>query len=369
MLLEGVKGEMRRLKQVLEKITPLDEKVMEEVQRRLDSLTKPQGSLGRLEKIVKQIAGIRRNSQPEVEGKVIVVMSADHGVTDEGVSAYPKEVTYQMVENFIAGGAGINVLARQVGAELILVDMGVEGKIKNKKVKIKNGTFVERKVGLGTKDMVKGPAMSREEAVRSIETGIEVVEERLAKEGRVDLLGTGDMGIGNTTPSSAIAAVMTGFPVRKVTGRGTGIDGQTFDHKVDVIEQALLRNKPNPDDPIDVLAKVGGFEIGGLCGVILAGAAARVPVVVDGFISGAASLIATGLNPLVKDYLVASHLSQEIGHTVMLQQMNLEPVLDLNLRLGEGTGAALAMMIVEASCRILKEMATFGEAGVSRKED
>lgn len=360
--------ELKRLTATLERITPLDEKVMEEVQRRLDSLTKPQGSLGRLEKIVKQIAGITGNSQPQVEGKVIVVMSADHGVTDEGVSAYPKEVTYQMVENFIAGGAGINVLARQVGAELILVDIGVEGKIKNKKVKIENGYFVERKVGLGTKDMVKGPAMSRKEAVRSIETGIKVIEERLASEGRVDLLGTGDMGIGNTTPSSAIVALMSGFPVRKVTGRGTGIDNQMLERKIDVIEQALRVNKPDPGDPIDVLSKVGGFEIGGLCGVILAGAAHRIPVVIDGFISGAASLIATSLNPLVKDYLIASHLSQEIGHAVMLQKMNLQPVLELSLRLGEGTGAALAMMIVEASCRILSEMATFEEAEVSRKQ-
>lgn len=346
------------LEEILKKIKPIDMSLMEEAQRDLDNLTKPQGSLGRLEEMAKKVVGITGEIKPVLERKVIFTMAGDHGVAEEGVSAFPKEVTPQMVYNFLSGGAGINVLARHVGAEVVVVDMGVaeELKIKNEKLKIK-------KVNYGTKNMVKGPAMTRDEAMRAIEAGIEVFEE----EGKMDIVGTGDMGIANTTPSSAIVAVMTGESVEAVTGRGTGIDDASWRNKVGVIERALEVNKPDISDPIDVLSKIGGFEIGGLVGVILAGAAARIPVVIDGFISGAAALIAAGLEPKVKDYLFAAHCSVEIGHILALKRMGLAPILDLNMRLGEGTGAALGINLIDASCKILTQMATFSSAGVSEK--
>lgn len=346
------------LRETIEKIRPIDTGLMEEAQRKLDNLTKPQGSLGRLEELAKAVVGITGEIEPCLERKVIFTLVGDHGVVEEGVSAYPKEVTPQMVYNFLSGGAGINVLAKHVGAEVVVVDMGVseELKIKNEKLKIK-------KINFGTKNMAKGPAMTRDEAIRAIEAGIEVFEE----EGRIDIVGTGDMGIANTTPSSAIVAVYTGESVERVTGRGTGIDDISWRNKVALIERALEVNKPDPSDPIDVLSKVGGFEIGGLVGIILAGAAHRIPVVIDGFISGAAALIAVGLEPKVKDYLFASHCSVEIGHTLALNKLGLRPILDLNLRLGEGTGAALGINLIEAGCKILTQMATFSSAGVSEK--
>lgn len=346
------------LRETIEKIKPIDTGLMEEAQRKLDNLTKPQGSLGRLEELAKAVVGITGEIEPCLERKVIFTLVGDHGVVEEGVSAYPKEVTPQMVYNFLSGGAGINVLAKHVGAEVVVVDMGVaeELKIKNEKLKIK-------KINFGTKNMAKGPAMTRDEAIRSIEAGICVFEE----EGKIDIVGTGDMGIANTTPSSAIVAVYTGESVERVTGRGTGINDIIWRNKVALIERALEVNKPDLSDPIDVLSKIGGFEIGGLVGVILAGAAHRIPVVIDGFISGAAALIAVGLEPKVKDYLFASHCSVEIGHTLALNKLGLRPILDLNLRLGEGTGAALGINLIEAGCKILTQMATFSSAGVSEK--
>ena len=346
------------LRETIEKIKPIDTGLMEEAQRKLDNLTKPQGSLGRLEELAKAVVGITGEIEPCLERKVIFTLVGDHGVVEEGVSAYPKEVTPQMVYNFLSGGAGINVLAKHVGAEVVVVDMGVaeELKIKNEKLKIK-------KINFGTKNMAKGPAMTRDEAIRSIEAGICVFEE----EGKIDIVGTGDMGIANTTPSSAIVAVYTGESPERVTGRGTGISDTSWRNKVGVIERALEVNKPDLSDPIDVLSKIGGFEIGGLVGVILAGAAHRIPVVIDGFISGAAALIAVGLEPKVKDYLFASHCSVEIGHTLALNKLGLRPILDLNLRLGEGTGAALGINLIEAGCKILTQMATFSSAGVSEK--
>jgi nicotinate-nucleotide--dimethylbenzimidazole phosphoribosyltransferase len=269
------------------------------------------------------------------------------------------EVTPQMVYNFIQGGAGINVLARHIGARVVVVDIGVSASLGD------HPELVNKKIAYGTKNIAKGPAMTYDDAIRSIKTGIDVFETEFKK--GVDIVGTGDMGIGNTTPSSAIAAVITGEEVEKVTGRGTGIDDITLEKKAKMIEKALQINKPNPKDPIDVLSKVGGFEIGGLAGVILAGAENRVPVVIDGFISGAAALIATELAPLAKDYIIPAHRSVEAGHKIMLEYMGLKPILDLNLRLGEGTGAAIAMSIVEASVKILSEMATFSDAGVAQK--
>lgn len=350
---------MDRLKKLISEIKPLDQKAMEEARKRQDDLTKPQGSLGQLESLSIQVAGIKGNTRPKITHKVIFTLAADHGVTEERVSAYPSEVTPQMVYNFLRGGAGINILARHVGARVVVADLGVASIFEQ------NPDLKNKKVALGTQNMAKGPAMSREEAIRSIEAGIELVEEELAK--GIDILGTGDMGIGNTTPSSAITAAITEADVESVTGRGTGLDDAGWKRKVDVIRKTLTTNQPDPKDAIDVLAKVGGFEIGGIAGVILAGARHRIPVVIDGFISGAAALIATSLSPQVKPYLIASHQSVEQGHKIVLDFLGLKPLLNLNLRLGEGTGATLGIFLVEASLKILDEMATFADAGVSEK--
>ncbi len=350
---------MDKINQMLTHIKPLDEKAMTEAGMRQDNLTKPQGSLGQLESVSIQIAGIKGNPRPRIAHKVIFTLAGDHGVTKEGVSAYPSEVTPQMVYNFLRGGAGINVLARHIGARVVVADLGVASVLE------RHPDLKDRKVAMGTRSMAAGPAMSREEAIRSIEAGIELVEEELTK--GVDILGTGDMGIGNTTASSAITAAITGADVAAVTGRGTGLDDKGWEKKVKVIRKALELNRPDPKDAIDVLSKVGGFEIGGITGVILAGARYRIPVVIDGFISGAAALIAAVLSPQAKPYLVASHQSAEQGHRVLLEYLGLKPLLNLDLRLGEGTGAALGIFLVEASLKILDEMATFSEAGVSEK--
>jgi nicotinate-nucleotide--dimethylbenzimidazole phosphoribosyltransferase len=350
---------LRALEQALREIKPLDKKAMAAARARQDTLTKPLGSLGRLEELSIKLAGIKGEPIPRINHKAIVTMAADHGVVAEGVSAYPQAVTPQMVLNFLHGGAGINVLARHVGARIIVVDMGVASDLEP------HHALLSRKIACGTSDMASGPAMSGEQAMKSIEVGLEIVEQEIKK--GLDIVGTGDMGIGNTTSSSAITAAITGEKVAKVTGRGTGIDDKQLAHKVEVIERALEVNKPNADDATDVLAKVGGFEIGGLSGVILGAAAHHIPVVMDGFISGAAALIAVGLSPGVKDYLIASHCSVEIGHKAILKYLGLKPILDLELRLGEGTGAALGIFVVEAAAKILAEMATFAEAGVSEK--
>lgn len=349
---------MRIMEETINKIGVLDERAISVARARQDILTKPAGSLGTLEDISTKVAGITGNAMPEMKDKVIITMAGDHGVTDDGVSAYPKEVTAQMVYNFLNDGAAINVLARHAGARVVIVDMGVA-------VDFTHERLVSKKIAYGTANMAKGPAMSYEDAVRSIEAGIEVFESE-AKKG-VDIVGVGDMGIGNTTSSSAIVAVITGEDVEKVTGRGTGIDDAGLEKKIAVIEEAIRVNKPNNKDAIDVLAKVGGFEIGGMAGVILAAASHRVPVVIDGFISGTAALVAYGIAPAVKDYMIAAHRSVERGHSVTLDYIGLKPLLDLDMRLGEGTGAALGISIVDAACKILGEMATFEDAGVSEK--
>lgn len=343
--------------QVLKQIKPLDSQAIEAARARQNELTKPRGSLGRLEELSIKIAGIRGEIIHGFNHKVIVTMAADHGVVEEGVTIYPPEVTKQMVFNFLRGGAGINVLARFIGARVVVVDMGVAGGFEP------HPNLVCKMIDFGTKNMVKGPAMTRQQALDAIEAGIAVVDAEIAK--GLDIIGTGDMGIGNTTASSAIAAAITGEPVEKVTGRGEGLDDEQLLHKVKVVQKALDVNKPNPRDPIDVLSKVGGFEIGGLTGVMLGAAAHHIPVVIDGFISGAAALIATGLAPELKDYLIAAHLSAESGHKVLLQHLGLTPLLSLEMRLGEGTGAVLGIAIVEAAVKTLAEMATFAEAGVS----
>ena len=351
---------MSKLESTVARIGPLDEAAMAAARARQDMLTKPRGSLGRLEELSIQMAGIQGRALPRVAHKAIVTMAGDHGVARDGVSAYPPEVTPQMVLNFLAGGAGINVLSQHVGARMVVVDVGVAADLPP------HPRLVSRKVGYGTASLAAGPAMSREQAIQAVEVGIEVVEAEVAK--GLDVVGTGDMGIGNTTPSSAIVAAITGAPVAAVTGRGTGLDDAGLARKVAVVERALAVNRPNPRDALDVLAKVGGFEIGGLAGVMIGAAANRVAVVVDGFISGAAALIAAGLAPAAVPYMIAGHLSVEGGHACALEHLRLRPVLDLQMRLGEGTGAALAISVVEAATKVLAEMATFTEAGVSDKE-
>ena len=338
-------------------IRPLDEEAMAQAHLRHNLLTKPQGSLGRLEELSIQLAGIQGKPIPQIRHKAIITIAGDHGVVAEGVSLFPQEVTAQMVYNFLRGGAGINVIARQVGARIIVVDMGVATELES------NPQLLSRKIALGTQNMALGPAMTREEAVRAVETGIEIVATEVAK--GLDIVGTGDMGIGNTTASSAICAIMTGKPVAEVTGRGTGIADRQLTHKMEVISRALAVNHPDPVQPLDVLAKVGGFEIGGLVGVMLGAAAQRIPVVIDGFISGAAALITTALSPGLKDFLIAAHISAEAGHQLVLRHLGLKPLLDLGMRLGEGTGAALGIFLAETAAKVLAEMSTFAEAKVS----
>lgn len=344
-----------------EMIKPLNTEAMAEAKARQDTLTKPPGSLGRLEELSIQLAGIQGNPIPQIKHKAIITMAGDHGVVAEKVGNWPQEVTTQMVYNFLGGGAGINVLARQVGARVIVVDMGVATELKADR------RLVANNIGRGTGNIAAGPAMTIEQAEKAVEAGIKLVQDEAGK--GLDIVGTGDMGIGNTSASSAICAAITGQPVAEVTGRGTGLSDEQLNHKTEVIRRALELNQPDSANPLDVLAKVGGFEIGGLAGVMLGAAASRIPVLIDGFISGAAALIATALCPALKDYLIASHLSAEAGHRIMLEHMGLQPLLNLNLRLGEGTGAALGMFLVEASARILSEMATFAEAGVSEGDE
>lgn len=348
------------LSQAVERIGPLNEKAMESAQVRQNALTKPRGSLGRLEELSVRIAGIRGEIIRGFQHKAIIVMAADHGVVEEKVTLYPQEVTKQMIYNFLNGGAAINVLAQFIGARVVIVDMGVVGGFES------HPNLICKMIDFGTKNITKGPAMTRGQAVDSIEAGIAVAMDEIAK--GLDIVGTGDMGIGNTTPSSAITAAITGEPVAKVTGRGEGLKDNQLAHKIEVVKKALDVNNPDPSDPIDVLSKVGGFEIGGLAGVMIGAAAHRIPVVIDGFISGAAALIACRLAPALKHYLIAGHLSAESGHRIQLEHLGLSPLVNLEMRLGEGTGAALGIAIVEAAVKILAEMATFEEAGVSNAQ-
>ncbi|HEU4785392.1 MAG TPA: nicotinate-nucleotide--dimethylbenzimidazole phosphoribosyltransferase [Ktedonobacterales bacterium] len=341
-------------------ISPLDTTAMAAARARQEQLTKPAGSLGRLESLAIQMAGITGQERPVLANKAIVVMAGDHGVTAEGVSAYPAEVTPQMVLNFLRGGAAINALAGIVGARVVVVDIGVASPLEHP-------GLLSRKVAPGTANMAQGPAMTREQAEEAIAIGVALVDS-LAREG-MRVVATGEMGIGNTTAASAITAVLTGSSPAAVTGRGTGIDDAQLAHKIAVIARALAVNAPNRDDGLDVLAKVGGLEIAGLVGVILSGAAHRMPVVLDGFIAGSAALVAEKLSPQVRDYLIAGHISVERGHQVLLESLRLQPLLDLDLRLGEGTGAALAMGIIDGALAAHRQMATFAEAGVSEREE
>lgn len=333
---------------------------MEAARERLDALTKPRGSLGRLEELAIQLAGMTGQPRPRFPRKTVVVLAADHGVAAEGVSAYPQAVTAQMVRNFLAGGAAINVLARQAGARIVVADLGVAADLPA------HPALIRRRIGPGTSNLALGPAMTAGETSAAIAAGVEIVATEAAR--GLDLLATGDMGIGNTTAASAMVAAITGRPVADVTGRGTGLDEAGWRHKVAVIERALAVNRPDPANPRDVLTKVGGYELAGLVGVILGAAAGRLPVVLDGFIAAAAALVATELCPAARPYLIAGHNSVEIGHRVVLERLELAPLLNLNLRLGEGTGAVLAMQLIDAAAAVLDEMATFAEAGVSERE-
>jgi nicotinate-nucleotide--dimethylbenzimidazole phosphoribosyltransferase len=353
------------LEQTCSAIVPVDGEAALQAQRLLDGKTKPRRSLGRLEELACRLAAAYRTALPPLAARAIVVMAADHGVAEEGVSAYPPEVTAQMVRNFAAGGAAINVLARQAGARLCLVDMGT--KTPPESPQCPQAGVRPCRLGPGTDNFTRGPAMSRETAIAGLEVGIRLALE-LAEEG-VGLVGLGDMGIANTTASSALTAALTGADPEEVTGRGTGVDDGGLRRKTAAIRRALQANRLSPApagcDPLDVLARLGGFEIAGLAGVVLGGAARRVAVVLDGFITGAAALVAARLCPAVGGYLIASHRSVEPGHARVLQDLGLRPLLDLDMRLGEGTGAALALHLVEASLRVLREMATFASAGVT----
>jgi nicotinate-nucleotide--dimethylbenzimidazole phosphoribosyltransferase len=325
-------------------------------------LTKPPGSLGRLEALAVRLAAMRDEARPRLERRLIVVAAGDHGVAAQGVSAYPQAVTAQMVANFARGGAAINVLAAHAGARVRIVDAGVASESAPHPA-------VERlRLGAGTADMTTGPAMSRADAERAIAAGIALLEAERADAG-VDIVACGEMGIGNSTAGAAIVAAMTGAAAHAVTGRGTGIDDARFAAKVAAVERALAANRPAAADGVGVLASVGGFEIGVLAGVYLGAGAARVPAVVDGLISSAAALVACALAPELPGYLVAGHRSAEPGHAVALQRLGLEPLLELGLRLGEGTGAALALTLCVAACRLLDEMATFDEAGVTASDE
>lgn len=339
---------MSLLERTISAIGPADMAAAESARRRLDRLTKPPGSLGLLEAIAVRVAAASGRARPTVRRKVIYTLAADHGVAAEGVSAYPREVTAQMVLNFLRGGAAVNVLARAAGADVVVADFGVAAELSVP-------CLLNRRIGPGTANLARGPAMTRDQARAAVEAGIGLV-------GEADLIGTGDMGIGNSTAAAAVTAAITGRAPAQVAGRGTGIDDDALLRKIAVLEGAP---RTDPHDGLDVLSKVGGFEIGGLAGVLLGAAARRIPVLLDGYISGAAALIADVLCPSVRSYLLAAHRSAEPGHAVVLGHLGLRPILELEMRLGEGTGAALAMPLVAAACRILDEMATFEEAGVS----
>lgn len=346
------------LNQLVASIRPLDQGATAAARRHQDDLTKPAGSLGRLEELAIWMAGVTGEMTPATVPRTVVVMAGDHGVVAEGVSAYPSEVTPQMVMNFLGGGAAINVLARQTKTRVLVVDIGVASAIKHV------DGLVARRVASGTANIATGPAMSRSQALEALRVGAELADSEIEAGARI--LATGEMGIGNTTPASALICALTDTPPEQVVGRGTGLDDAGLVRKRSVVSRALASNSSALNGPVDALAAVGGYEIAGLVGLILAGAANRRPVVLDGFIAGAAALVACRIAPAARDYMLAGHLSAEPGHRVALSALDLKPLLDLDLRLGEGTGAVLAFHLLDAATRIMAEMATFSEASISR---
>jgi nicotinate-nucleotide--dimethylbenzimidazole phosphoribosyltransferase len=353
------------LQEIIDGIHPLNREAFEKARARTGQLVMPPRALGYLHAIGEQLCGIQGTLRPSVRDKAILVMAGDHGIVAEGVSPYPQAITGAMIQTFLAGGAGINVIARRVGAEVWVADMGIIPELDAASMPNSSRLLV-RKVAPGTANFARGPAMAPEQAHKAILTGFELASSLIRK--GVDLLGTGDMGIGNTTPSAAIGAVITGKSLEEMVGRGTGIDDLGLVRKRDAIRRGLELNRPDGQNGLDVLAKVGGFEIGGIAGVVLAGAYHRKPVVIDGLISTAGALIAHVLCPKVADFLIAGHCSEEPGHRHMLNHLKLRPILDLGMRLGEGTGGALAMSLVEAAVGVITEMMTFAEAGVPDKE-
>jgi len=351
---------MNLLQETVLKIKELDQDVMAEVQLRLDSLTKPKGSLGRLESMVRQYAGITRQTKPAAPRHCMIITAADHGVAKQGISAYPVETTMHMTANYlIAKGASANAFANFCGADMIVADMGVAGDLSYVP------GLLHRKIAYGTEDFTKGPAMTRKQAVQAIEAGIEIVNEQV-KSGYT-CFSLGEMGIGNTSASAAIVAAFTGLTPEEVTGRGTGISDSRLEVKVNVVRRGLEKNQPNPEDGIDVLAKVGGFELGALAGVVLGCAANRCGVVIDGLNTTAAALIANAIQPKSKEYMFASHLSSEPAHIIALQFLKLEACLNMGVRLGEAIGASMVMDMLTVSIKMLRNMATFEQAGISKQ--
>jgi nicotinate-nucleotide--dimethylbenzimidazole phosphoribosyltransferase len=355
------KDKMNLLNETIKAITPQNATMRAKAKTRLDQLTMPHWALGRLMDMALDLAGQTGTITPDLTKKAIVVMAGDHGVVAEGVSKYPQDVTWQMVANFVNCGAGINALASQAGADVIVVDMGV---ISGLDEMARSGAILSMPVAKGTGNIAKGPAMSREQAVQAIESGITIAQQLILEKGYA-VLGVGEMGIGNTTPSSAMIAALTGKPVASVTGTGTGLNNDELLHKIAVIEQALKVNAANPADALDVLAKLGGFEIGGIAGVILGAAALRKTVIIDGLITTAGAMIAAALCPTSVEFIFAAHKSVEQGHIVALAQLGKAPLLDLDFRLGEGTGAAVAMNLIDAAVAVLTQVKTFEEAMVS----
>ena len=346
---------------VIESVTPTDPAAEERAWARLDSLTKPPKSLGRLEEIAAQVARIQDTDRPKVASKAILLMAGDHGVVAEGISPFPQDVTWQMVANFVSGGAAINQIARSVGADVTVYDIGVARNLD------KLPGIEHDNVARGTANMATGPAMTREQCAQAVLVGVAAVR-AVAKRG-VKLVGTGEMGIGNTTSAAALTAAFADVEPATVVGRGTGLDDAGVAHKAEVVARALAINDVASLDPLGVLSAVGGLEVAALAGVVIGAAAARITVVSDGFISGAATLAALAMCPVARDYVLPSHLSVEPGHRVVLDHLGLAPVLELDMRLGEGTGAALAMGIIDAACQMMSGMATFAEAGVAEADE
>ena len=354
-----------KLEEILKGIEPIDQEWIEKARQRTAQLVMPTRALGRLHDISEQICGIQKTLTPSISRKAILVMAGDHGIVEEGVSAYPQEVSGAMVQTFLAGGAGINAISRHIKADVWVADMGIIPELDASGMP-GNERLIVNKISNGTANFARGPAMSLEMAEQSIKAGFQHASKLI--QGGVEMIGTGDMGIGNTTPSAAIGAVITGAGLEEMVGRGTGVDDDGLNRKKDAIRRGIEVNGPKSDDGLDILSKVGGFEIGGIAGAILAGAFHKCPVVIDGFISTAGALIAYTLCPVIREYIFSGHCSEEVGHRVMLNHLNLDPILDLGMRLGEGTGGALAMGIMEGAVGVFTGVLTFAEAGVADKE-
>ncbi len=352
------------MREIIEKIEPASEEFYKRACERNANLLMPSRAMGMLHEIAEKLCSIYRTLEPKIEKSAVFVMAGDHGVVEEGVSAYPQEVTTLMFKCFLNNMATVSVLAQKENIDVVLVDVG--SKFDGLNIEGQN-FFVQKKVVKGTKNFTKEPAMTYGEALKTIEVGFEVTD-KFIKDRKLDIVITGEMGIGNTTPSSAIGAVYTGKPVEMMTGKGSGINNETVRRKIEVIEKAIKLHKPDPKDPIDVLSKVGGAEIGAIAGTILAAAFNKIPVIIDGFISTAGALIAYGLNPKVRDYMFAGHCSEEPGHIKMLEYLNLKPILNLNMRLGEGTGAVLALSIIKQAVNMFLNVSTFDEAGMPKSK-